>query len=144
MKISPPSVTIGPPRFGVLHLMGSGTGARSWIVPRGTSHFTSPVAVSTASSAPHGGLVQGSSRGETSAGMRNRPYGVPRIWLIVALSGTSGCPDSSASRGMRPVTEGNRVALRITHRRSGSNAALPQFVPPITPGYWMVPSMLEG
>jgi hypothetical protein len=82
------------------------------------------------------GLVQGSSRGERSAGTRNRPYGVPRIWLMVALSGTSGCPDSSVLRGMRPVTDGKRVVLRITHWRSGSKAALRQFVPPITPGYW--------
>jgi hypothetical protein len=42
------------------------------------------------------------------------------------------------------VIDGKRLILRITQPRSGSNAALPQFVPPITPGYWIVPCRLEG
>src|SRR5215216_2520630 len=45
---------------------------------------------------------------------------------------------------MRPVSEGRWLMLRITQPRCGSNATLPQFVPPITPGYWMVPPRLEG
>src|ERR687898_571202 len=68
MNPSPFCVTIGPPRFGVPYLMGSGTGARSRTVPRGTSHFTSPVSVSTASSVPQGGLLQGRSRGGKEPG----------------------------------------------------------------------------
>src|SRR5215216_5586389 len=68
MNTSPFCVTIGPPRFGGPHLIGSGTGARSRTVPRGTSHFTSPLSVSTASSVPQGGLLQGSSRGGNKCG----------------------------------------------------------------------------
>ena len=69
---------------------------------------------------------------------------MPCISLIVASSGTSAFPAFSVSRGMRPVTEGRRLMLRITQPRCGSNATLPQFVPPITPGYWIVPARLEG
>jgi hypothetical protein len=73
-----------------------------------------------------------------------RLTGVPCISLIVALSGTSGCPASNVARGMRPVTEGRWLMFRITQPRCGSTATLPQFVPPITPGYWIVPPRLDG
>ena len=74
------------------------------------------------------------------AGESDLAYGV----AAYLPSRPSAFPDFSVSRGMRPVTEGRRLMLRITQPRWGSNATLPQFVPPITPGYWIVPARLEG
>src|SRR6185436_20801525 len=63
MKISPPAVTIEPPRFNDPHLSDPGSEASSGICPRGTSHRMEPFDRSTARSVPHGGGLHGPKRG---------------------------------------------------------------------------------
>ena len=66
MKVSPLAVVIGPPMFGTptgakIH---TGNGARSRVVPSGTSQRFSPVLTSIAASVPHGGGLQGAPSGD--------------------------------------------------------------------------------
>ena len=69
-------MTSGPPRFGVPVFSQSGQGARSRVVPSGTSQRSSPLARSIAASVPQGGGLHGAPSGESS-GARSSAYGVP-------------------------------------------------------------------
>src|ERR1700690_1453615 len=70
VKMSPPAVAIGPPK-----LIDPG-GAPSPMLPRAASHRGLPVVRSNATSAPHGGALQGNPDGDTSQSLCI-PYGVP-------------------------------------------------------------------
>src|SRR2546423_5313326 len=63
MKVTPPAVAIGPPRFGTPWMCESGIFAlahtRSRDVPSGVRQRIFPVRKLTPTNSPHGGLVQG-------------------------------------------------------------------------------------
>src|SRR5258708_21106715 len=77
MKITPPAVTIGPPKEIDPHLPASEVFSVPGNRPIGFSHFNSPELALTAASAPHGGRLQGRCRPGLNRNRRAIPYGVP-------------------------------------------------------------------
>src|SRR6187551_1848451 len=76
MNVSPEAVVTGPPMFGVPSLSQIGNGARSRVVPSGTSHARLRLLRSIAVSVPHGGRLHGAPHGDSN-GIHENAYGVP-------------------------------------------------------------------
>src|SRR5690606_6887274 len=57
IKVSPPDVVSAPPKFSEPHSIASGYSRGSYMNPKGTSHFNSPLFISIAASVPQGGRV---------------------------------------------------------------------------------------
>ena len=131
MTKSPDPVSIAPPKFGTPHLkFGTIAGARFLIVPRGFCQTILPLPKSTATSLPHGGLVQGRFKGERKI-RRAMEYGVPRC---LAICHPFKSPDSLSranfALGISLTKAGTSLTLVTAICRSGSIATPPQFEPP--------------
>src|ERR1039457_6792422 len=140
VKTKPPAVAIGPPK-----LIDPG-GAPSPMLPSGASHRSLPVFKSNATSAPHGGGLQGNPDGDTSQS-RCIPYGVPLCGANSprhAISSVFSRAAGKSARGIRFATAATRLVLASRLLRTGSHAALPQFTPPMLPGYEIVPLNVGG
>src|SRR5579871_794707 len=144
-KTSPPPVIIGPPR-----LMSPWISVPSGnlIFPSGDSHFFLPVSRSIATSAPHGGALQGRPLGDVSIS-RYIPYAVPACVANSPPRRLSRFPLAlrscrNLSRGIKRTTVARRLVAATSTRLRGSNAALPQFTPPTLPGKSKLPVTLGG
>ena len=133
MKTSPLAVTSGPPMPGMPQSSQNGQGARPRVVPNGTRQATSPLARSIAISSLQGGCVHGMPQDETNT-LWSSAVGRAELREEDLVGRVRrGVPDTS-SRGTRRCTIAACVWLRTSRSRPGSHAALPQFMPPATPG----------
>src|ERR1051326_6808910 len=132
MKIRPPAVTIGPPRFTdpAAAAMFDGAPGDS---PSGTCHFSWPVAALTAASVPHGGGLHGSLLGENS-NKRDMPKGAPRWELISAPKRLAALSAVRLSDGISRMIAGMLFVGTINNPWSRSHAIPPQCIPPTFPG----------
>src|SRR5262245_38092754 len=135
MNVRPDAVVSGPPTFGVPSLSHNGNGARSRVVPSGTSHARLRCSRSIATSVPHGGRLHGAPHGDRN-GTHEAAYGVP-------ICGNSHSPlamrASASLRGINVVIVATWLVLTSSSLCTGSTDALPQVMMPRLFGYVSVP-----
>src|ERR1700688_2318591 len=105
VKTRPPAVITTPLTSGVPHLKASPSGALSSDVPTDDCQRIFPALRSTATNAPHGGLLHGNPRGEIAT-MR-----------VIAKGAPSCCPSSVQGGGLNPSASARGVNLTICTAR---------------------------
>src|ERR1700678_3898709 len=122
------------------HLKANPSGALSSVVPTGDCQRIFPALRSTATNAPHGGLLHGIPRGDIAT------------TRVIAKGAPSCGPNSTPGGGLKPSASAPGINFTIINARlgvgvriwlTGSNAAPPQFTPPPVIGKISVP-FVEG
>ena len=130
MNTRPDAVITGPPMFGIPSSSQSGNGARSRVVPSGTSHRRLRDFRSIATSAPQGGRLHGAPSGE-SIGSICTAYGV---FVLGDHEFPLRHPRIGVARADMSRMVSRRCSVHDEEPRDSSIAALPQFIAPMNDG----------